>query len=82
MSRRGAGITFIAISALFYITRYISAGLYLVSFDTGSWNSEIFSNFLAYVDQGLTSLSIAALIIGIVYLVWAEVASLREGRRA
>jgi hypothetical protein len=79
MSRRGAGIAFITIAAFLYATRYITAAIFGTGFS--SWNSEIFTALLSYVDQGLTSLSVTALAAGIAYLVWAELGALRGKNR-
>lgn len=70
MSRRMAGIILLAISAFLYATRFITAAIWGSGFQT--WNTKNFAALLGYVDQGLTSWSIAALVVGLVYLAWAE----------
>jgi len=72
MNRRVVGIGFMFISAWLYITRFITAAIYGSGL-SGSWNADLFKALLKYVDQGLTPLSILALVLGIIYLLWAEI---------
>jgi hypothetical protein len=76
MSRRTTGIAFIGIAALMYVTRFLSAAIWGQGFST--WNTENFRSLLGYVDQGLTTLSIIALIVGAVYILWAEISASRK----
>ena len=76
MSRRITGVIFIAISALLYATRFIAAAIWGSGFS--SWNSENFLALLGYVDQGLTAWSMAALVVGLIYLAWGEIETLRK----
>lgn len=71
MSRRITGVAFIGIGALLYATRFITAAIWGSGFST--WNKENFHALLGYVDQGLTNWSLAACIIGVIYLAWAEI---------
>jgi hypothetical protein len=73
MTRRAAGFGFIALSTLIYISRFISAAIYGSSQST--WNTELYRGLLDYVDQGLSVAAIVALLVGIVYLGWSELAS-------
>lgn len=75
MSRRITGISFVAVAAFLYATRFFAAAIWGSSFNT--WNAENFSHLLGYVDQGLTTWSIVALIIGLIYLLWAEISEMR-----
>lgn len=70
MSRRTTGVSFIGFATLLYITRFLAAAIWGGNFST--WSTENFAALLSYVDQGLTNLSILALVVGIVYLVWGE----------
>lgn len=70
MSRRMAGVSLIAISALLFSTRYLSAAIF--GSGVSSWNRELFQAMLTYVGNELVTLSGMALIGGILYLVWAE----------
>lgn len=76
MSRRGTGLGFISIAAFLYSTRFIAAAI----FGSGvqSWDTDLFSAMLGYVDQGLSTVSVISLIAGIAYLVWAEIADIRK----
>jgi hypothetical protein len=78
MSRRIAGVTLIGISAFLYATRFIAAAIWGSGFT--SWNAEHFNNLLGYVDQGLTTWSIAGLILGLFYLLWGEISEVRNER--
>lgn len=77
MSRRMAGVSLIAISALLFSTRYLSAAIF--GSGVSSWNRELFQAMLTYVGNELVTLSGMALIGGILYLVWAELDH-RKGR--
>jgi hypothetical protein len=70
MSRRTTGVAFIAISAFLFGVRFIAAAIY--SEGLTSWDAAMFNTFLSYVDQGLSTTSVIALVLGAVYLVWAE----------
>ncbi len=71
MDRRFTGIGFCGIAAFLYASKYIAAAIYGSSQTT--WNSELFQGLLHYVGNSLNVLSIIALIVGIIYLVLAEV---------
>ena len=71
MSRRAAGVGFCAIAAFLYASRYITAA---ISGSNVTWNSELFPRLLIYVGNSLTILSIVSLVVGVLYLVWAEIA--------
>jgi hypothetical protein len=70
MSKRGAGVAFIAIAAFLFSTKYISAAI----FGSGvlSWSEDLFNAMLSYVGTPLSLCSIIALIIGITYIAWGE----------
>lgn len=78
MSRRTAGISLIAIAAMLFSIRYLSAAVF--GSGVSSWSSELFRAMLTYVGNDLVTLSGMALIGGIIYLIWAEVDD-RKGRR-
>lgn len=71
MNRRATGVVFIAIAALLFATRYIAAAI----FGSGvrSWEAGLFDAMLEYVGPELPALSGMSLLIGVVYLVLAEV---------
>ena len=72
MSKRSTGVVFCLIAALLYSTRYIAAAIFGSGVST--WNSELFNSMLEYVGGELVTLSIISLVVGIVYLIWAELA--------
>jgi hypothetical protein len=76
MSRRLAGVAFIVVAALLYITRFFAAAIWGGNFST--WSSQNFRYLLSYVDQGLTTWSIVALVIGLLYLLWAEISEIKR----
>ena len=71
MNRRAAGVAFCAIAAFLFAVRYVVAAI----FGSGvtSWGRELFGSLLTYTGNALTILSVIALVIGVVYLVVAEV---------
>lgn len=71
MSRRGTGAIFCLIAALLFAARYITAAIFMSG--SSSWDSLLFSAALEYQGLGLLILSIISLIVGISYLVWAEI---------
>ncbi|NGM84437.1 hypothetical protein G5B47_18665 [Paenibacillus sp. 7124] len=75
MSRRLTGTIFVFISAFLHAVRYISAAIFGSS--TVSWNKEIFESLLASVGNKLEFGANLCMVIGIIYLIWAEV----EGKK-
>lgn len=75
MNKRGAGVFFILISAILFSAKYISAAI----FGSGvtSWDNELFQSMLSYIGTPLNTLSFLALLIGIVYICWAEYEALK-----
>ncbi len=71
MSRRAAGVAFCGIAAFLFSTRYLAAAIFFP--DTGEWNREIFGRFLSYTDPLPWFLSGIALLVGLAYLIWAEI---------
>lgn len=71
MNRRGTGVAFCGIAALLFIARYISAAIFGAG--VSSWDAELFSHMLSYMGNGLTIASIISLLIGVAYLLWAEI---------
>ena len=71
MNRRGTGAIFCLIAALLFSVRYVSAAI----FGSGvvSWDAELFRFMLSYIGSGPIIASVISLIIGIFYLIWAEV---------
>jgi len=76
MSRRTTGLGLIAIAALLFSTNFITAAIF--GSGVSSWNADLFRSMIDYVDQGLSTTSLIALVAGILYLLWAELAELRK----
>ena len=70
MSKRATGTIFCLISAVLFSTRYIAAAIFMSS--VLSWDASLFSAGLEYVGTPLLWGSIISLIVGIGYLLWAE----------
>lgn len=70
MSRRGVGVSFVAIAAFLYASRYVAAAIFGSGLKT--WNSDLFDGMLSYVGPELVTLSKIALVMGILYLIWGE----------
>ena len=64
------------VAAFLYAARFITAAI----FGSGvtSWNAELFQALLEYVGPELTLAAAAALAVGLVYLIWAEI---EEGKK-
>jgi len=73
MSRRLTGVILCAIAAMLYAARYLTAAIY-GSGQSHTWSADLFAALLRYVGSDLTIAAIVALVVGVAYLVWAEVA--------
>jgi len=71
MSKRLTGVIFCFIAAMLYCTMYVSAAIFASSVTT--WNSELFQNMLLYVGDKLPNWATISLLVGIGYLIWAEI---------
>ena len=71
MNRRGTGVIFCLISALLFIAKYISAAIF--GSGVASWDGDLFYAMLSYIGKRLSICSIIALLVGVAYLIWAEV---------
>jgi len=76
LSKRGAGVTLIAVAAFLYGLRYICAAIFGSGIST--WNAKNFNAMLHYIGPNLNYAAAVALIFGIIYLIWAELSSRRE----
>ena len=71
MGKRGVGAVFCLIAAILFSARYVTAAIFMSG--VSSWDSMLFSAGLEYVGTSLLTLSVVSLVIGIAYLVWAEI---------
>lgn len=71
MNKRGTGVVFCAIAAFLYISRYIAAAIFMSG--VLSWDASLFAAGLEYVGTSPLIVSVVSLIIGVIYLVWAEI---------
>lgn len=70
MNKRGTGVSFCAIGALLIVCRYIAAAIF--GSNVSSWDAGLFNAMLEYVGTPLKTLGIVSIIIGLAYLIWAE----------
>ena len=70
LNKGAAGCLFIFLAALFICTKFISAAIY--SSSEASWSSGTFNDQLHEIGTTLNILNIVSLVIGIVYLYFAE----------
>ncbi len=73
MSRRKTGALFIATAAFLYTARYIAAAIFGAG--VSSWDADLFHAMLQYVGPDLWYAAAAALVMGLAYLIWAEIQS-------
>ena len=71
MNKRGTGAIFCLMGSLLFAARYITAAIFMSN--TSSWDSMLFAAGLEYQGDGLLIFSVISVIIGAVYLVWAEI---------
>ncbi len=76
MSRRTAGVGLIGIAALIYSARVIATGIITAQFT--NVNSQVFGNYLEFTDQGISWLTMVAVLAGIGFLIWAEIADWKK----
>jgi hypothetical protein len=78
MSHRAAGVTFCAIAAFLFASRYLAAAIF--GCGVPSWSAVLFNRMLTSVGNGLQIASVISLLIGVVYLVIAEVSWYRRSK--
>jgi hypothetical protein len=72
MSRRSTGVAFCGIAAFLFSIRYIAAAIYISNANVSEQGSAIFERWMDYIGPMPWILAGLALLIGIGYLVWAE----------
>lgn len=72
MSRRGAGMVLVWVAAFLFGVRYISASI--LGSESENWDQGLFVAMLGHTGSGLLVAGGAALAVGIIYIIWAEVA--------
>jgi len=75
MNRRTVGCAFVAIAAFLYTARYISAAIF--TSNSQNWGRDLFQRAMSYVGDDLHLWAFAALLVGVVYLVWGEWSALK-----
>jgi hypothetical protein len=79
MTRPTTGTLLLIAATLLYCTYFLSAAMYGSS--AQGWNADLFDAMLQYVGPDLLFWSKAALVVGIIYLLWAEVTELKRPRK-
>ena len=77
MNNKAVGTIFCLIATILTSVRYLSAAIFMSG--TATWSTELFQNSLSYVGSTLQISAIAALIVGICFLVWGV---LKDGKSA
>jgi len=70
MSKRGAGVSFIAISAILISSKYVSAAIF--GSGLSNWDKNLFNSMLNYVGNTLTIFSLVTFVFGVSYIFWGE----------
>jgi hypothetical protein len=70
VNKRGVGVAFFFIAAIFIVAHYITAVIYVSGIS--SWSDEMFSLGLDYTGHTLDILGVIAGLIGLIYLVLGE----------
>ncbi|BCV20196.1 hypothetical protein [Moorella sp. Hama-1] len=76
MSKRTAGVVFLAIAAFLQGIHYLAAAIF--GSGVSSWNKDLFRAMLGYTAPGLVIWINIALAAGIIYLLWAEIEAWRQ----
>ena len=72
LTRKAVGISLIGISASLYSARFLTAAIW--GSGVSSWNGDLFRAMLQYTGSDLRTWAAVALLAGIAYLVWGELA--------
>ena len=76
MNNKGVGAIFCLISAILASARYIAAAIFMSN--VLSWDSALFQAGLSYVGSPLKAAAIAALIVGICFLVFGVIQDFKK----
>lgn len=68
MSKRSAGILFIAIAAFIYVFRYLNVALFAIAFNSRGAMNDSAQEYM----PGSSSIIILVLVVGISYIFWGE----------
>lgn len=77
MNNKAVGTVFCLIAAILAGARYMAAAIFMSN--TSSWSAELFRDSLSYVGPTLLIAAIAALVVGIGFLVCGL---LKDGKKA
>lgn len=78
MNNKGVGTMFCLISAILISAKYIAAATFMHGLN--SWDSTLFTAGLEYVGPVLTIASLAALIVGIIFLGYGIYQDIKENK--
>ena len=75
MNKRGTGVAFCGIAAFLYAAYYLSAAIFMSGVCT--WSNELFMAGIEYVGSALPNCAKLSLVVGVVYLLWAEIENIK-----
>jgi len=76
MNKRGTGVVFCLIAALLFAAKHITTALYVTGMSSA--NSVLSLAALDYKGTALLIFSIISLVVGVAYIVWAEIEAYQE----
>lgn len=79
MGRRFVGSVFCLISAILFASRYIASAISLSS--ATAYDKELFEAVLENIGGPLLWLSLASLVVGGTYLIWADIINAKKFKR-
>ena len=79
MNNKGIGVVFCLISAILVSAKYLSAAIFISGGTT--WDATLFAAGLEYVGPFLSIASVAALIIGILFLGYGVYEEIKKNKK-
>ncbi|RXI96319.1 hypothetical protein DS745_21590 [Anaerobacillus alkaliphilus] len=76
MTKRGAGVGFIAISAFLVSIKYLSVAIFGSALGIG--NGRIIADMASDIGSTLNIFSLCTLVVGIAYIVWGELEEVKK----
>ena len=76
MNNKGVGAIFCLISAILASARYLAAAIFMSN--VVSWDSALFQAGLSYVGSPLKTAAIAALIVGVCFLIFGVIQDFKK----
>lgn len=70
MNKQGLGGLFCLISAIVFTAWQLSAAIYMSN--ASSWSGELFKSGLEYTAGSMPTISVIALVVGVLFILWGE----------